>query len=84
MSVNYELLPEHIREAARIYIEEHQQPGSFLSAVICNDLKETFARADDTNQRRMYDIVNFFYCEAPSECWGSEEAMAKWLSGETP
>ena len=76
---NYDLLPEHIRAGVKMYIEEYIPPGDFLQAVICNNLKESFIRADETNTRMMWNIVNFFYNEAPSICWGSEEKMRSWL-----
>lgn len=78
--LNYELLPGHIREGVKRYIEKGIEPGSFLTAIICNDLKESFGRADETNRARMFDIVGFFYNEAPSRCWGSQETMNRWMN----
>ena len=75
---NYDRLPEHIQGAAKRYIEHGIIPGDFLQAVICNNLKESFARADDTNIEKMFDIVNFFYNEVPGTCWGSREKMMAW------
>jgi hypothetical protein len=80
MSINYERLPENIRAGAERYLEHGIAPGDFLTAVICNDLSESFACADDTNLERMHDIVKFFYNEAPSGSWGSKKRMADWLS----
>jgi hypothetical protein len=76
--LNYKLLPEGLRGGAKRYIEEHIPPGDFLQAVICNKLKESFMCADENNTKRMWDIVNFFYNEAPGACWGSEEKMRAW------
>lgn len=80
--IDYSILPEHIRAGAKRYIEERIPPGNFLTAVICNDLRESFGRADPTNIARMFDIVYFFYNETPSACWGSKEKMEKWLEGD--
>lgn len=77
--VNYNLLPEHIRGGTKRYIEQGILPGDFLQAVICNNLRESFAQADDININRMFDIVSFFYNEAPSLCWGSKETMKNWI-----
>ncbi len=76
---NYDLLPEHIREGVKLYIEHGVLPGSFLRAVITNNLMESFGRADETNIRRMFDIVSFFYNEAPETCWGSKKKMERWV-----
>ena len=77
-NINYTLLPEHIRGGTQRWIEHGVPPGDFLIAVICNQLKQSFMWADDINRFRMFDIVSFFYNEAPSECHGSEERMKKW------
>ncbi len=77
--VNYDELPEGLRDGVKWYIEDGVPPGGFLTAVIQNDLTESFARADENNIRRMFDIVKWFYNEAPRDCWGSKEAMERWV-----
>ena len=77
--INYSLLPEHIRGGVQRYIEDGIPPGDFLTAVIRNDLRESFARADDINTERMFDIVSFFYNEVPLLCWGSVKRMTDWI-----
>ena len=77
--IDYSRLPEHIQGGVRRYIEDGIPPGSFLQAVMSNNLKESFMYADDTNIERMFDIVDFFYNEAPIECWGSKEKMSHWV-----
>jgi len=79
---NYNLLPEHIRDAMQRYIESRIPPGGFLTAVLNNDLAGAFARADHINRMHLYDIVRFLYNEAPSTCWGSPERVKRWLQKE--
>jgi hypothetical protein len=79
---NYDLLPEHMRGGARLWIENGIPPGSFMMAVLCNDLKEAFFRADRINLERMKDNIMFWYWEAPSECWGSPEKIKRWHEHE--
>jgi len=76
---DYTLLPPHIREGVKHYIERGARPGHFRTAVICNNLAEAMGRADDTNRARLFDIVSFFYNEAPGPCWGSPEKMKAWM-----
>lgn len=76
--INYNILPEHIREGAQRYIEKGILPGDFMRVVIRNNLMESFRCADDINAARMLDIVRFWYKEAPMDCWGSEERMIQW------
>ncbi len=78
--IDYSLLPAHIRYGAQEYIERGHLPGHFLTAVIENNLKESFGKADETNHERMFDIVSFFYNEAPADCWGSVDRVRAWVS----
>jgi hypothetical protein len=75
-----ELLPVHIQPGIRHYVEEGQEVGSFLEAVISNDLKESLGRADIVNREHLFDIVSWFYNHAPSPCWGSPEKYQKWIA----
>ena len=73
--IDYSLLPHHIRDGMKMYIENGIIPGHFLQAAIKDKLVESFSRADDTNQKRMFDIANFLYNEMPSTLRGSKTAM---------
>jgi len=64
----------------RLYIEEGILPGDFLTAVLSNDLMESFGRADDINRPRIYDYCVFLYNQAPSNCFGSPENVKNWVS----
>ena len=76
--MNYTLLPSGLRGGVQQWIEEGIQPGGFLSAVIENDLRESLGRAYETNRARIFEIVSFFYNEAPSPCWGSVKNARAW------
>lgn len=80
--MNWELIPEHMREGVKLYIEQGVRPGSFLAAVVCNDLKEAIGNADSINRERLADIVTFFYTYAPAACWGSPKAMKDWMKAK--
>ncbi len=75
---NWNLIPEHMRGAVERWINNGIAPGSFLTAVLCNDLKEAFGRADDINGPRVGDYIRFFYSDAPAGCWGSPAKFAEW------
>lgn len=72
-------IPERMREAMLAYTQEGREPGDFLKAVICNDLKESCHRADEENLRNLPAFVYWFYQWAPAVCWGSEDRMNSWL-----
>ena len=74
-----EFIPEHMHNVLKLYIERGVPPGSFMSAVICNDLSGAMGRADHINQHRIFDIVKWFYNYAPIDCWGNEDKYHGWL-----
>lgn len=73
-------IPEPMMGAIERYIEQGIAPGSFLTAVICNDLREAVGRADDENLRNIPAYVAWFYNEAPGGSWGSRERMEQWMT----
>jgi hypothetical protein len=78
-SPNLARLPEHMHGAIARYIERGIPPGSFLEAVLSNDLKGAVGRADHINRERIGDYVRFLYNDAPAGCWGSPEAVSDWI-----
>lgn len=77
--MDYSKLPEHLRAGMQRYIEHGIEPGSFLTAVLCNDLMGAMARSDETTRAELWSICAFLYNEAPAICFGSVEAFEAWL-----
>lgn len=75
---DWSLIPLHMRGAVFRYIMNGIPPGSFLSAVVNNDLREAVARADDENRHALPRYVQFFYNSAPSGSWGHPDALRDW------
>ena len=69
-----------IKRSLKLYVENKIPPGSFLLAVLRNDLRKACGRADYINKGRIFEIVEYCYNEIPSDCWGSPEAVKNWLS----
>lgn len=76
---NYNLIPTHMMQQMKDYAEKGIPVGSFLAAVIKNDLKGACECADDRNITIIPVYVNWFYNHAPMPCWGSEENYFRWL-----
>lgn len=74
----HEMLPSYMVPGVLGYIERGEPVGGFLSALFSNDLRGTFERADDTNQRAVLTYMKFLYGYAPAGCWGSPERFEKW------
>ena len=67
-------------DCIRDYVELGRPPGSFLTAVICNDLTQACRRADEVNLRNLPAFVAYFYNDVPGPCWGSRERMDAWMA----
>lgn len=68
-----------IRASMERYIEEGYHPGSFLLAILSNDLRASYLK----NNGRWEDVANILEWlqeEAPAVCWGSEECVMDWLN----
>lgn len=73
------LIPEHMREGLLRYVEQGIAPGSFLEAVLCNNLKEAVSSADHINIKCLPDWITFLHNYVPASCWGSIENYEAWV-----
>ena len=79
MRISYDMLPEHMREIARKYIEEGYPVGGFLTAVLRNSFTEAIGNADTINSHHFKEWAMWLHNEVPMEAWGSHEKVAEWL-----
>lgn len=79
MIADYTRIPPITLDSLRLYIEERRHTGSFLEAVLSNDLREACNRADTDNARALFDLVAYLHNRCPSGCWGSPEKVSQWL-----
>ncbi len=73
------MIPAVTKRTIDNYVEHGLSPGGFTHAVLANDLREAFGRADMQNRMFMFDIVTYCWNEIPSDCWGSWEKVKDWL-----
>jgi hypothetical protein len=66
-------------DSVRNYIEYGIQPGSFLSAVICNDFAMAAVKADQQNGAALREWAMFFLNEVPPTAWGCYGTMIAWM-----
>jgi hypothetical protein len=78
-TINYDLLPTHLQEGMRRYIEHHIETGSFLRAVLENDFEQACFRADAGSLHELPHIA-FWLRKAPREAWGSPMAVKAWIA----
>lgn len=75
----YEDVRPDTLDAIDRYVKDGIPTGSFLEAVLCNDLMESFGRADMGNREALFKICDYIYNETPSGCHGSPEQVQEWL-----
>ena len=78
--LKYEILPEHLRAGMKRYVEHGIRPGSFLCAIIENDLVQAYSRGDETSLRSMPQIMYFVMTELPSKAFGSPDRVNDWIA----
>lgn len=66
-------------ETLNSYVLNGTTPGSFILAVLCNDLWLTFSKADDDNLKRVFATIYYVHNCLPRESWGSESAVKNWI-----
>jgi hypothetical protein len=78
--ITYEEAPNDFGDTWKLYVEHHIVPGSFGSALLCNDLKMATMCADHLNIRLIGEHVTWMINNLPEECWGSPEAYERWVT----
>ena len=77
--MDYSFLPS--KDQIDRYAKQRVPVGSFLAALLSNDLSQTVACADDVNINLIPEYVRYLYNNVPSACWGSPEKVDAWLKG---
>lgn len=79
----YRKIPEAVRVSMFLYVEERRPIGSFLTAVLSNNLKDAVAQGyGDPAFDAVAQIVRWFHNYASSYCWGNREKVDVWLDGK--
>ena len=71
-------IPEHLRQPLGRYLIHSLHPGSFLRAVIANNLTHTIAAADETSLHALRPLVLFLSNYAPAYSCGYAGAYQIW------
>jgi len=72
------LVPPHIRPGIARYLILGIKPGSFLRACFMGDLLGAAVKADQDNAAALASIANWITAFAPSDCYGSDDAIRQW------
>lgn len=78
-------IPDGLHGGLIRYLVDGIRPGSFLSAVLENDLQEAVVRANPPEHfAALPALILFLFNEAPSHSWGSPEKVALWTARARP
>lgn len=72
-------IPDYIKDSLDRYIQHGIKPGSALTAILSDSLRDTIARADETLLASLEQIIIYLENEVPADCWGSEEIVKSWI-----
>lgn len=75
----YVKIPRHALESLEEYVKHGRPVGSFLEAVISNDLMEAVGRADYYNMHIIDVYAKWLYNKAPIACHGSRKIYETWI-----
>jgi hypothetical protein len=74
-------VPDHTYRAFVDYVDRQYEPGSFMMAVLTNDLYGAVCRADTVNKQHLPEIIKFVLNELPPGSYGSVANVRLWLRG---
>ncbi len=77
---NLQMLPEHMQGAVYRYLDRGIPMGSFGTAIMSNQLVESFNRADEINLDGMRAWVEWLYVFCPAGARGSAEKVRDWCA----
>ena len=72
------MIPQDIKDSLDRYVNEGIMPGSFLRAVLTNDLASAVFQADSKNLAALKDIMLYIYNEVPANAWGSTATVVDY------
>jgi len=76
-------IPEELGRQLDNYLQWGMPMGAFLTAVLSNQLLQTFAAADSLADPRYMAaigaIFEFVTYQCPGACWTSEENVSNWI-----
>tara|TARA_R110002020_G_scaffold283942_1_gene499564 strand:- start:225 stop:512 length:288 start_codon:yes stop_codon:yes gene_type:complete len=72
-------IPVHMREGMINYFIHRLEPGSFLFAMLSNDIELARVKADSINAFCIPEYEKFFVDHCDEEAYGSREKVQAWL-----
>jgi len=74
----YPGIPPHLHDGLIRFLDRGIEPGSFLTAVLENDLLGAIKHGDAEAIAGLPHIVKFLWNKCPGNAWGSPETVRAW------
>lgn len=74
----WDTIPRYMRAVIYQYAARGNNPGDFLSAIICNDLNKAVFYADPHNVDKLHIYVRWLEAYMPRDAFGGKSQMRKW------
>ncbi len=71
--------PASIVMSLKLYTEQRLGPGTFLRAILENDLRETVTHCNPEHRPYLFAIVSVVFWFVPAVAWGSKTRVSDWL-----
>lgn len=75
---DWNLIPDHMVEGVKNWVEYGWFPGSFLTKMLEHDIYDAVWCADNVNEGSIANWVKFLEWYMPSQCHGNEERVRDW------
>lgn len=74
-----QMLPEHMQEGMKNYIEKGIPPGTFLRLMLEHKIYDAAILADAINQQYIFRYIHFMYNFIPADSHGDKETVDAWI-----
>lgn len=72
-------VPERIKRVIDDYVLLGHRPGDCMMAILANDLRAAYSRADVEHVAAMPAIMLYLRSSIPAACWGSYDEVNAWI-----
>ena len=83
MDPEYTKIPQNIKDSLLRYLQFGCPPGSFLTAVLANDLRGALGNADKESLNALKPIWLFTVNAMPGLAVGTYDDVSRWIGNET-
>lgn len=74
----YDIIPDSVLQEINSFVLKGTPTGSFVSAVLRNDLKLAIGTGGPSALAAIRKVVSYMYNRVPSMCYGDAESIQSW------